>query len=498
MRKESVIVNFPNHFLWGGATSASQIEGGYREGGKGLSIFDVRTAGSMHGPRYYTYRDKAGVPGKYAELLELMPEGAKYEIHDGEYYPNHTAIDFYHQWKEDIRLLAEMGIQVFRMSIDWSRIYPTGVEEMPNPEGLRFYRGIFEELRRYHIEPLVTIWHGETPLYIENELGGWENREVISLFEKYARTLFMEFKGLVHYWLTFNEINNVIMFLNVMPQEAARKDAPRTFRLLHNRLLASAKAVQIGHAIDPENQIGCMICYGESYPATCNPKDVIADMEMKQLQQFYCSDVQVRGSYPAFARRIWKKYGVELKVSPEDAEVLKNGTVDFYSFSYYGTSLVTSESTDGAETVNGNFTAGLRNPYLEYSKWGWAIDADGLRFSLNEIYDRYGIPIMIVENGLGAEDTVEEDGSIHDSYRIAYHQKHIEAMRQAIEDGVNLIGYLTWSILDGISMTTGEMSKRYGFIYVNKFDDGTGDLSRVRKDSFYWYQKVIATNGEKL
>lgn len=492
------MTNFPSHFLWGGATSASQIEGGYNEGGKGLSIYDVRTAGSIKGPRYYTYRDPSGAPGKYAELLELMPEGAKYALHENEYYPNHVAIDFYHHWKEDIQLLAGMGIKVFRMSVDWSRIYPTGMEENPNEEGLKFYREIFEELHRFGIEPLVTIWHGETPLHIENELGGWENRAVISLYEKYARTLFARYKGLVHYWLTFNEINNALMFLNIMPENSAAKQAPHTFRLLHNRLLASAKAVQIGHSIDPENRIGCMICYGESYPATCNPKDVIADMEMKQFQQFYCSDVQVRGSYPAFAQRIWKKHGVQLMVSDEDKAVLKSGTVDFYSFSYYCTSLVTAGGAEGEETVKGNFTAGLRNPYLEYSRWGWAIDADGLRFSLNEIYDRYRIPIMIVENGLGAEDTVEEDGSIHDDYRIAYHQKHIEAMKQALEDGVDLIGYTTWGILDEISMVSGEMKKRYGFIYVDRDNAGNGTLKRIPKDSYYWYRGIIQSNGDKL
>ena len=441
--------SFPKGFLWGGATSASQIEGGYAEGGKGLSIYDVRTAGSANEPRYYTYLDKDSKPGKFAELRELLPEGAKYALHAGEYYPNHTAIDFYHHYKEDIRMFAEMGFKVFRMSIDWSRIYPTGMEEEPNRQGLEFYWNIFRELKKYNIEPLVTIWHGETPLYIENELLGWANRKTIELFKKYARTLF-------------------------------------------------AEIVQMGHAIDPENKIGCMICYGESYPATCNPKDVIADMELKQMQQFYCSDVQVRGVYPSYSNRIWEKYGVQLDVTAEDRAVLKAGTVDFYSFSYYCTSLVTAEDTEGKEKVKGNFTAGIRNPYLEYSKWGWAIDADGLRFSLNEIYDRYGIPVMVVENGLGAADTVETDDSIHDDYRIDYLRKHITALREAINDGVDLIGYTTWGCIDEVSMVTGEMKKRYGFIYVDRDNEGSGTLKRLKKDSFYWYKKVIASNGENL
>lgn len=487
---------FPKDFLWGGATSASQIEGGYTEGGKGLSIYDVRTAGSASTPRYYTYIDKNGEPGRYAELKELLPEGATYAIQNGEYYPNHVAIDFYHHYKDDIRMFAEMGFKVFRMSIDWSRIYPTGMEKQPNRQGLEFYWNVFRELQKYDIEPLVTIWHGETPLCIENELGGWTNRKTIELFVKYARTLFEEYKGVVHYWLTFNEINNALMFLELLPADVASKDAERTFTLLHHRLLASAEAVRLGHEIDPDNKIGCMICYGESYPATCNPKDVIADMEHKQMQQFYCGDVQVRGAYPSYANRIWEKYEVDLTVTETDKEILKTGTVDFYSFSYYCTSLATAETTEGKETVKGNFTAGIKNPYLEYSKWGWAIDPDGLRFSLNEIYDRYHIPVMVVENGLGAADTVEGDGSVHDEYRIEYLRKHIEAMKEAIHDGVNLIGYTTWGCIDEISMVTGEMKKRYGFIYVDRDNEGKGTLKRLPKDSFYWYKRVISTNGE--
>ena len=472
---------FPKDFLWGGATAANQCEGAYNEGGRGLSSVDVVPFGP----------DRFPVALGQLKMLDCDAE---------HFYPSHEAIDMYHHFKEDIKLFAEMGFKVFRMSIDWSRIYPTGMEEEPNRQGLEFYWNIFRELKKYNIEPLVTIWHGETPLYIENELLGWANRKTIELFKKYARTLFEEYKGVVHYWLTFNEINNALMFLNLLPTESAANDAQRTFTLLHHRLLASAEIVQMGHAIDPENKIGCMICYGESYPATCNPKDVIADMELKQMQQFYCSDVQVRGAYPSYSNRIWEKYGVQLDVTAEDRAVLKAGTVDFYSFSYYCTSLVTAEDTEGKEKVKvkGNFTAGIRNPYLEYSKWGWAIDADGLRFSLNEIYDRYGIPVMVVENGLGAADTVETDDSIHDDYRIDYLRKHITALREAINDGVDLIGYTTWGCIDEVSMVTGEMKKRYGFIYVDRDNEGSGTLKRLKKDSFYWYKKVIASNGENL
>ncbi len=488
---------FPKDFFWGGATSASQIEGGYNEGGKGLSIYDVRTSGSRKSPRYYTYVDSNGKEGKFAEFLGVLPEGAIYNVQEGYYYPSHTAIDFYHHYKEDIKLFSEMGFKMFRMSIDWTRIYPTGKEDKPNQEGINFYKNIFKELRKYNIEPLVTLWHGETPLYIENYLGGWNNRETINLFIKYVKTVFIEFKEDVHYWLTFNEINNVIMFLDIMPKDLANKEASKSFKLLHHRLLASALTVKVGHEINPENKIGNMICYGESYPYTCNPKDIIANMEQMQKIIYYCSDVQVRGYYPSYSQRICNSYNFNLEVSDEDKEILKNGTVDFYSISYYSTSIVTSNKVEGAEEAKGNFTAGIKNPYLEYSKWGWSIDSAGLRHSLNEIYDRYQIPIIVVENGLGTSDIVE-DNKIHDKYRIEYIRKHILALKEALNDGVNLLGYTTWGCIDEISMVTGEMDKRYGFIYVNLDNYGNGDKSRLRKDSFYWYKKVIESNGEDL
>lgn len=487
---------FPDHFLWGGATSSSQIEGGCREGGRGYTIQDVVTAGSNHQPRYFTYIDKEGKEGKYAQFGGVLPKGAKYAVLEGEYYPNQTAIDFYHRYKEDIGLLAEMGFKVFRMSICWSRIFPKGIEDEPNREGLEFYRNVFLELKKYGIEPLVTMWHGENPIYLENEIGGWESRDMIAYFDKYVRAIVTEYKGLVKYWLTFNELNNTIMFLDLMDEKLASQEAQSTYQQIHHKLVASAHAVKIAHEIDPACKVGCMIAYAVNYPATCAPKDVIATLEKNQRINYYCGDVQVRGGYPSYGERIWGKAGVKLEILPQDLEDIKSGTVDFYSFSYYSSSCVSSGKS--LNNAKGNFTIGEKNPYLKYSEWGWGMDPDGLRFALNEIYDRYQIPVIVVENGLGAEDTVEEDGSIHDDYRIEYIRGHIKAMKQAVGDGVDLFGYTTWGCLDEISASTGEMKKRYGFIHVDRDDLGNGSLERRKKDSFYWYKKVMESNGEEL
>lgn len=487
---------FPNNFLWGGATSSSQIEGGCFEGGREITIQDVVTAGTNHQPRYFTYIDNARVPGKYAQFGGILPKGARYAVLEGEYYPNHTAIDFYHKYKEDIKLLAEIGFKVFRMSICWSRIFPKGIEEKPNKEGLEFYRNVFLELKKYHIEPLVTMWHGENPIYLENEIGGWNSRDMITYFDKYVRTIVTEYKGLVKYWLTFNELNNTIMFLDLMDKELAAQEAQNTYQQIHHKFVASAHAVTIAHAIDPDCRVGCMIAHAVNYPATCAPKDVIATMENNQKITFYCGDVQVRGYYPSYAGRILEQAGVKLKITSQDLEDMKGGTVDFYSFSYYSSACATAGKS--VQASKGNFTIGEKNPYLQYSEWGWGMDPDGLRFALNEIYDRYQIPVFVVENGLGAEDIAESDGSIHDLYRIEYIRDHIKAMRLAIVDGVELLGYTTWGCLDEISASTGEMKKRYGFIYVDRDDAGNGTLERRKKDSFNWYKRVIASNGEEL
>jgi 6-phospho-beta-glucosidase len=486
---------FPKEFFWGGATAANQCEGAWNVDGRGPAKTDVTTGGTVNTPRMVTYIDKDGKPGKMAGFGHAgkLPEGAHYAVIDGELYPNHDGIDFYHHYKEDIALFAEMGFKMFRMSISWSRIYPTGEEEEPNQAGLEFYRNVFKECKKYGIEPLVTIWHFDTPLALEEKYGDWLDRKYIQLFEKYARTVFTEFKGLVKYWLTFNEINNTVNFL---PDTAPDETFQEAYQHLHYQYVASARAVQIGHEIDPENMIGCMICGITYYPMTCDPKDVLANRHTWEKGIFYSGDVQCLGKYPTYAKRLWQEHNVKLDITDWDIEQLAKGTVDMYTFSYYMSTVVTTHQVK--DTVSGNFSSGARNEYLTYSDWGWALDPDGLQYYLEMIYNRYERPLMVVENGLGAYDTVEEDGSIHDPFRIDYYRRHIEAMGKAIQNGVDLIGYTTWGCIDLVSAGTGEMRKRYGFIYVDKHDDGTGTMARSRKDSFYWYKKVIASHGTDL
>ena len=484
-------MSFKKDFYWGGATAANQCEGAWNVDGRGPALTDVTTGGSYKEQRKVTYINSDGSHG-YLTRGEKLPEGAHYAVLDECLYPNHDGIDFYHHYKEDIALFAEMGFKMFRMSISWSRLYPTGLEEKPNEKGVEFYRNVFKELRKHDIEPLVTLWHFDTPLYLEEHLGDWKNKELIPLFEKYVTTCFNEYKGLVKYWLTFNEINNTINFIS----HGADADYQTAFQHLHNQFVASAKAVKIGHSVDPENKIGCMICGITYYPFTCDPDDILANRYRWEEGIFYCGDVQCFGEYPTYVKRLWKQHNVKLDITDEELEILKEGTVDMYTFSYYMSTNVTTHK-DG-EKVGGNMTFGIKNPYLQYSDWGWATDAKGLRYYLEMIYDRYKRPLMVVENGLGAYDTVEQDGSIHDPYRIDYLREHIKQMKIAVEDGVDLIAYTTWGCIDLVSAGTGEMRKRYGFIYVDKNDDGTGSYARSKKDSFYWYKKVIESNGEEL
>ncbi len=484
--------SMPEGFLWGGATAANQYEGGINEGGKGLSVPDVMTGGSRTEARHIT----DGIFPQY-------------------HYPSHEAVDFYHRYKEDIALYAEMGFKVFRMSINWTRIFPTGEEAEPNREGLEFYRNVFEECRKYGIEPLVTISHYELPFALAKKYGGWAGRDLIEIFLKFCRTIFTEYKGLVKYWLTFNEINILLLgtYGNIMgggilpPGEdtavgtAVKVDESwdipqRRYQALHHQLVASAKAVKLAHEIDPNNKVGCMILSRVVYPYTCNPEDVLKAQKIMRKANYYCADVQARGKYPAFAKALWKEEGISLDILPEDEEVLKEGTVDFISFSYYSSTTATDDPN--VPIAAGNMMRGPANPYLKSSDWGWTIDPKGLRYYLNEVYDRYELPLMIVENGIGAVDKLEEDGSIHDPYRIDYLREHIRQMCLAVEDGVDLMGYTMWGCTDLVSASTGEMDKRYGFIYVDKNNDGSGTLKRYRKDSFYWYKELIATNGRSL
>ena len=463
-------------FLWGGATAANQYEGGYAEGGRGLSINDVEK-GARHGVQ--------------REIHD--------SIHPDAYYPSHVATDFYHHYKEDIALFAEMGFKCFRLSISWSRIFPNGDEEPPNEEGLKFYDNVFDELAKYGIEPLVTINHYEMPLGLVKNYGAWRNRKLIDFFLRYCEAIFTRYKGKVRYWLTHNEINALMLAARPWHQAGIiyGEDEDKNQVMLnaaHNQLVASAKAVELGHRIDPANKIGCMLLYPLCYPATCRPNDQI--MAMKKMNQtYYFGDVHCRGYYSNVCTAMWKELGAKPDIQPGDEEALKAGTVDFLAFSYYFSS-IEGEVTD---QVMGNIAVGGKNPYLEATAWGWQIDPVGLRTSLNYLYDRYQKPLFIVENGMGAIDTVEEDGSINDDYRIDYLAKHIRAMMDAVElDDVPVMGYTPWGCIDLVSAGTGEMRKRYGLIYVDKDDDGNGTLNRSRKKSFGWYKNVIATNGACL
>ncbi|MFQ6862512.1 MAG: 6-phospho-beta-glucosidase [Beduini sp.] len=490
-------MGFPKGFLWGGATAANQFEGGYQEGGKGLTTDDVVTSGTHTTPRLVTYTLPDGTK-KATPMFGMgeVPEGAKFECHDGYLYPNHDGIDFYHHYKEDIALFAEMGFKCFRMSIAWARIFPNGDDMEPNEAGLKFYDDVFDECLKYGIEPVVTISHYETPLALSNKWNAWADRRTVACFERYCETIFNRYKNKVKYWMTFNEIN-CLGFGGWMAAGVASNDPQIIAQAAHHQLVASAKAVIMGHEINPDFMIGCMLGYGPTYPYTCNPDDVLETWKKFNGVYFY-GDVQCRGYYPSYKLKEYERLGVQLKMEPEDEELLKKGTVDYIAFSYYMSS-VASADPKMKEEAEGNMITGIKNPYLQASDWGWQIDPVGLRLALDYLYDRYQLPLMIVENGLGAHDKKEEDGAIIDDYRIQYLADHIAEMKKAIdEDGVDLIGYTPWGCIDLVSASTGEMAKRYGFIYVNKFDDGTGDYSREKKKSFDWYKKVIATNGEDL
>ena len=486
---------FPKNFLWGGATAANQCEGAYLEDGKGLSVPDMLLGGDVNTPRTFCPK-----------------------ITDGVFYPSHDAIDMYHHFKEDIALFAEMGFKCYRFSINWSRIFPNGDDEFPNEAGLKFYDNLIDECKKYGIEPLITLCHYEIPFGIVTKYHGFYNRQTIDLFVKYATTCFERWKDKVKYWLTFNEINMVLMEKNlgnlygvgIIQDEDLKRTAPCKFpelvdvpqeriEALHNEFVASAKAVIAGHKINPEFKIGNMICHITWYPLTPNPKDMLEDQRRDSFCNDICGDVQVRGAYPAFAKKMYQDLGIDTSFmdNEDDKKILREGVVDFYTFSYYMSNCVTVD--ENAAQVKGNMMGGAKNPYLKASDWGWQIDPDGLRWTLNKLASRYpDTPLMVVENGFGAFDKVEDDGAIHDDYRISYFREHIRAMGEAVNDGVPLIGYTTWGPIDLVSAGTGQYAKRYGFIYVNRHDDGTGDFSRSRKDSFFWYKKVIASDGEDL
>ena len=475
---------FREDFLWGGATAANQFEGAWDVDGKGASVSDMCTNGTKDTPKRITTT-----------------------IEPNTLYPSHEAIDFYHHYAEDIKLFAEMGYNVFRFSIAWTRIFPTGMEKEANEAGLAFYDKVIDECRKYNIEPLITISHYEMPYALVEKYNGWYGRECIECFENYCHAIFERYKDKVKYWLTFNEINagtmpmgNVLSLGTVQgysgPITEVKDDPKIRFQALHHQFVASARVVKYAHENYPQFKMGNMICFLTTYPATCNPDDMIAFQKEMRIKNWFCSDVMVRGYYPEYAERYFEENDIVIKMEDGDLEVIKEGTVDFYTFSYYMSSC--ASAAENGERTGGNLIMGLKNPYLESSEWGWQIDPKGLRYTLNAIYDRYHIPMMVVENGLGARDEIEADGSINDDYRIDYLRKHISEMREAVKDGVDLMGYTPWGCIDLVSASTGEMAKRYGFIYVEKYDDGTGTLARRKKKSFDWFAKVIKSNGEDL
>ncbi|MDA0383138.1 6-phospho-beta-glucosidase [Vibrio owensii] len=470
---------FPENFLWGGAIAANQSEGGYREGGKGLTTVDMIPYGENRMPI------KLGL----VDSVELSEE---------EFYPSHQAIDFYHRYKEDIALLAEMGFKTFRMSIAWSRIFPKGDELEPNQAGIDFYRSVFEECHKYGIEPLVTLCHFDVPMHLVNEYGSWRNRKMIGFFERYARTCFEAFDGLVKYWLTFNEINILLHSpfsgAGLLFQEGENRDQVK-YQAAHHELVASALVTKIAHEINPENQVGCMLAGGNFYPYSCKPEDVFTAMQ-KDRENLFFIDVQSRGYYPSYAQKVFDEKGVKLEILEEDYETLKH-TVDFISFSYYASRCASAEM-NANNTSEANVVKSIRNPHLPASDWGWVIDPLGLRITMNTLYDRYQKPLFLVENGLGAKDVPDANGEVQDDYRIDYLRQHVEAMADAITDGVPLMGFTPWGCIDLVAASTGEMSKRYGFIYVDRDNLGNGTLNRTPKKSFHWYKRVIASNGTEL
>ena len=469
-------MTFPKEFLWGGAVAAHQLEGAWQEGGKGISVADVMTVGGPDRPREIT---DGVLPGKC--------------------YPNHEAIDFYHRYKEDIALLSQLGFTCFRTSIAWTRIFPNGDDKEPNEEGLQFYDDLFDTLRAHGMEPVVTLSHFELPYHLVTAYGGWRSRKLVDFFVRFAQTVFARYKDKVRYWMTFNEINNQrdvdAAFTGFTNSGILyRPDEDRyavLYQAAHHEFVASARAVIEGHKINPDFQIGCMLAMSPVYPASCRPMDQMAALK-EMDKSFYFGDVQCRGHYPSYILKEWELKGYRIEMEKDDLVLLKEGRVDYFALSYY-MSFVRAYDEETASYKE------VPNPYVKASDWGWQIDPTGLRYMLNVLAERYELPLMIVENGIGLHEEPDESGIVQDDERISYFAAHIAEMKKAVEeDGVTLMGYLPWGPIDLVSAGTGEMEKRYGFIYVDKNNKGEGTLRRVPKKSFGWYQKVIRSNGEDL
>lgn len=468
-------------FMWGAAMAANQCEGAYLEEGKGLSIVDL-------------------LPDAAHGRWDMLYHPEKYLDKELEFYPSHEAIDFYHRFREDLELLAGMGIQAFRTSISWPRIFPNGDDSEPNEKGLEFYDRLFAECRRLNMEPVVTLCHFDTPYALVKKYGGWKDRRAVDAYCRYCETIFRRYQGIVRYWITFNEINMIthIPYLGgglLIEGEDNPKQA--IYQAAHHQLVASARAVQMGHEIDPENRIGCMLAAGSFYPYSCRPEDVLESLE-KNHENYLFIDVQARGAYPAYAERLFEENGVVLKMEEGDSSLLSRNTADYIAFSYYSSRLAGTGEEARKNVVDGNAVTTLRNPYLDITAWGRQIDPVGLRITMNELYDRYQKPLFLVENGLGCEDIPDESGFVQDDYRIDYARRHILQMQEAIKDGVKCLGYLAWGTIDLISAGGGEMKKRYGFIYVDRDNNGKGTMKRRPKKSYEWYKRVIASDGTKL
>lgn len=482
---------FPKDFLWGGAIAASQAEGAYNEGGKGLDTQDLRYFDALWDRKKRNENRNINMTGeRFKEALKAT------EIQN---YPFRWAIDFYHNYKNDLALFEEMGMKIFRTSISWSRIFPNGDDELPNEEGIQFYIDLFDECHKRGMKVFATILHYNIPVNLVTKYGGWKNRKTIDFYIKYVKVLFERIGRRVDYWLPFNEINagkfnpyNGVCLIK--DQEEDYENA--IYQCIHHQFIANALTIKMAHEILPGSMVGGMIARFTTYPATCRPEDVMKMILDDQYSNFFYTDVMARGKYPVYMERYFEVNNIKISMEPGDTEILAENTVDFLSFSYYMSMVST---TDKAwEKASGNLVTGNKNPYLKSSDWGWQIDPVGLRISLNQMYDRYQLPLFIAENGIGAIDKVEEDGTIKDNYRIEYLSKHVEQMKQAIIDGVDLLGYTMWGIIDIISCGTIEMSKRYGVIYVDRDEKGDGSNKRIKKESFYWYKRCIESNGEDL
>lgn len=480
---------FPENFLWGGALSACQAEGAYNVDGKTLTVPEVMPFNSKN-DRKVT---------KQLKITREMIEEAKNDP-DTVKYPKRRGIDFYHTYKEDMALFKEMGFKVFRYSISWARLFPNGDDKEPNELGLKFYDNIIDECLKYGMEPLITISHFDFPIVLIEKFGGWYNRELIDLYLRYCEVIFNRYKGKVKYWVTFNEIN---MSIKAGPKTMGVIDEGQDnyeemlFQALHHQFVAAAKATKLAHEIDKENKIGSMVAYFTTYPYTCKPADALAMQKDDQMKNLFYLDILNGGKYPYYSKKYFKEHNINLDIEDGDLEVIKENTADFVGMSYYN-SMVSSNDGDQLELTAGNVHSVYKNPHLDANEWGWQIDPIGLRYTLNHVYDRFGLPVFILENSSGFFDELTEDNKVHDSYRVEFLRKHIEQLKLAIEDGVEVIGYTMWGPIDMISSGTSEMSKRYGFIYVDQDDYGNGTMKRYKKDSFYWYKNVIATNGEEL